>query len=295
MKQAYYSTRVSQSHVNFWTEERYGFDLGVDQCGYEFCDPLHYWEGIRDDYVLHYVLSGTGSFRDKNAGHALTAGMGFLVTPGVWCRWEASRDDPWEYRWVAFSGEKAWQVMHLCGINESNPVFRYDADDFLPRRMRLIYEASKRPYVSDLVMEGHLNLLLSELIEKFPAPAISRGLVANLATVNTALRFIGARYKDDITVDDIAAAAGVERSYLYRLFMKYTCLSPSATLRNVRLEHACNLLKSGAPVATAAYDSGFRDVGYFSKVFKEEKGLMPGEYRAKNHPDDARQWTTGEE
>ncbi|MDR8392885.1 helix-turn-helix domain-containing protein [Aliifodinibius sp. S!AR15-10] len=79
-------------------------------------------------------------------------------------------------------------------------------------------------------------------------------------------------------VEDLASGAGVSRSQLHRKLKKLTGQSSSQFIREIRLEHAMELLK--AEVATAseiAYRVGFSSPAYFGKCFHDYYGFPPGE------------------
>lgn len=279
MQKISFKNPIGTAHTNFWTPERYGFDLGINECGHEICDPSHFWKGTRNVYVLHYVLSGEGSLLWQGKKYHITSKMGFLISPGIECKWSASDNNPWEYRWVAFSGEKAWQIMALCAVNSENPIFHYDKSDFIPERMKQIYEASHIPHISNLLMVGHLNFLLAELIGCFPVSDIHHQELKS-QHVNNAIKYIQLHYKESITVEQIAKVIGLNRSHLYKLFIRYTKTSPREYLLNLRLEQACNLLKeSNLSISKIAFSCGFNDAYYFSRLFKEKKSESPTEYR----------------
>ena len=59
-----------------------------------------------------------------------------------------------------------------------------------------------------------------------------------------------------------------------------TDITPSDLIRKHRLNKAKTLLKSGAAnVAEAAWQVGFKDPSYFSKLYQEEFGEAPGATR----------------
>lgn len=279
-----YENPTGPYHTNFWTPERYGFDLGINECGHEICIPFHYWQGTRDVYVLHYILNGEGTLLWKGQEYHLKKHMGFLVSPDVECKWTADKDNPWEYRWVAFSGEKAWQIMALCSVNADNPIFEYNTSSFIPDRMKQIYESSQIPYVANFQMTGYLNLLLAEFIKRFPISNINQQDLT-VQHVNNALTYIQLHYKEDITVEKIAKIIGINRSHLYKLFIKYTNTSPLEHIQNLRLGHACDMLKnSNLSISKVAFSCGFSDAYYFSRLFKEKNNMSPTEYRDNHQP-----------
>ena len=84
----------------------------------------------------------------------------------------------------------------------------------------------------------------------------------------------------DISVEDLAADMNLSRVQLYRKVKNLTGSSPVELLRTARLNRAYQLLlTSDKSVSEVAYDVGFTAPSYFTKCFKEEFGMLPGDVR----------------
>ena len=92
--------------------------------------------------------------------------------------------------------------------------------------------------------------------------------------------------KNNLTADDLsqgamAEMAGISREYFSRIFKNVTGMNYSKWLNTIRLEKATELLaEDGRTLTEIAMLSGFQSIPSFNRVFREEKGLAPGEYRA---------------
>jgi len=83
----------------------------------------------------------------------------------------------------------------------------------------------------------------------------------------------------DFTHEQLIDAMNTSKSTLYRKIKSLTGLSPSEFVRNIRLKHACIMLKNETGnVSDIAYSVGFNDPKYFSTCFKAEFGVTPREY-----------------
>jgi AraC-like DNA-binding protein/mannose-6-phosphate isomerase-like protein (cupin superfamily) len=95
-------------------------------------------------------------------------------------------------------------------------------------------------------------------------------------------QFINEHFAAAIGRDDIMAAAGVSASSGTALFRSLARLTPMQFLLNVRLNHACELLRTTDKSVTAiAFECGFWDSNYFSLRFHQQIGMTPREYRAR--------------
>ncbi len=91
--------------------------------------------------------------------------------------------------------------------------------------------------------------------------------------------------KNNLTADDLsqgamAQMAGISRDYFSRIFKNITGMNYSKWLNMIRLEKATELLSNKSMSLTeVAMLSGFQSIPSFNRVFHEDKGMSPGEYR----------------
>ena len=108
--------------------------LNVCNTGVQRCEPGYSWgPGVRDHYLIHYVISGSGVYETNGVRHELRAGDLFLSQPDMRIFYQASEDDPWEYCWVGFHGTDAEQLIE-----------RIDLDAPVHVNLRLIAKALRR-------------------------------------------------------------------------------------------------------------------------------------------------------
>ncbi|HEY1873753.1 MAG TPA: AraC family transcriptional regulator [Steroidobacteraceae bacterium] len=100
--------------------------------------------------------------------------------------------------------------------------------------------------------------------------------------LGSAVELLQDRYREELTIAEIAAAVGVHPIHLTRTFRRHLRCTPGEFARFRRLERAASLLvRTAHPLAEVALDSGFADQSHFSRVFTRYFGLPPGEYRAR--------------
>jgi AraC-like DNA-binding protein len=93
------------------------------------------------------------------------------------------------------------------------------------------------------------------------------------------------RYADPLTVDDLAAAAGLSRAYFSREFRRAYGESPHGYLLTRRLERAATLLRTtDRSVADICLSVGLTSIGSFTTSFKRAFGLTPTAYRRRFPP-----------
>ncbi len=129
-----------------------------------------------------------------------------------------------------------------------------------------------------------LHALLGEIQEKRafiaympPSSVQDRKKIVKLKTV---LKYVRENFSQNITLDDMAAVAGLSCKYFCKFFKNETGTTPVNYLMAYRIERAARkLLSSDLSVTQIAYDCGFNDLSYFTKTFKAFKNATPKEYR----------------
>lgn len=92
--------------------------------------------------------------------------------------------------------------------------------------------------------------------------------------------YIKKNFKNKISLDDIADAMHVNRSYLSRLYKNKTGVNLFDAILEYRIEAAKEyLLNMDMKTYEVSEAVGIEDAGYFSKVFKKMTGMSPKEYR----------------
>ena len=94
------------------------------------------------------------------------------------------------------------------------------------------------------------------------------------------LRWMEENYPKRVTLSELASVAGVNERYLCRLFREFTGTTPMDYLNRLRVDRACFEMSVKSRNATeAAYESGFNDPSYFSKVFRKYRAMSPLDFR----------------
>ncbi len=263
---------------SFKTRLRESLGLAVYNTGRQQCEPSYLWgPAVRDHYLIHYVISGSGTLFLGNEQHNITAGDAFLVTPGNLVSYIASKHHPWEYLWVGFHGSDAKGLLMLTDFSAQEPVVRFPDGKRMIDLLEQIYNAQGSAAHQEARMCGHLYLFLAYLIEC--AKKRPNETDASYSYVELAQRYIEHNYSQHLGVDEIASHVGISRSHLYRVFVRHLSLSPNNYVVRFRVAKACALLATPLTIAEVAGSVGFDDPLYFSRVFRSVKGMSPLAYR----------------
>lgn len=103
--------------------------------------------------------------------------------------------------------------------------------------------------------------------------------------IDRALTYIRRNYCKDISLSDAAAHCCISPNYFSLLFKQKTGESFTKYLNRLRIEKAKGLLSQTSLYIYEISDAiGYGDLAYFSKIFKQQTGLSPSEWRTFGAP-----------
>lgn len=261
----------AQSAVAFLVDNPHLNDINPLHCGWhKRLQGRCFGPGVRDHYILHYVLSGKGTYLCGGRSFPLETGQVFLIRPGHLMYYEADTADPWTYSWIGFEGSAAEPLLAACGFSEE----RYTAPlPEMDRFFRGILRWMPEQPVSGVLLCAALYELFSHLQQGGEGYR-----TAPERYVRQAQEYIRANYSRPITVEGIARMLGIDRRYFSRIFTAYAGVSPQEYLINFRMERAEALLGGGlCNVSEAAQSVGYTDVFNFSRMYKRKTGHTAAE------------------
>ena len=266
---------------SYIVDEKGLVSLSVYNVGYQKCDPSYQWgPGIRDHFLIHYIVSGEGHYEVNGTTLHLSAGDSFLVYPNTEITYYADKDNPWEYAWVGFTGSDAAMILQATDFSKDAPVIKNTPDgEYIREKILQIYDARGNEFDHAVEMTGRLYTMLAMFMKN-----VSKKSTANTSQsyVQKGIEYISSNYSYPITVEDIASYVGLSRSHLFRSFESVMGQSPKEYLTDFRIKQACYLLEhSNLSITAIANSIGFDNSLYFSKIFHKQKGLPPKEYRKK--------------
>lgn len=258
-------------------------DFYLCYCGHARCEPLHsYGPAVRPNYLLHYILEGSGVYHVEDQKFSLQKGEGFLIEPNKQTFYQASEEDPWTYLWIGFDGAKCGSCLRSLGLGEGRLTFRCEDGGELLKLVESMLAYNKSDTEADFMLQSLLCRFfacLAKGISREPERRLTKRERENLY-IHQAMEYIRNNYANGITVADVASYVALNRSYLFTLFRRVLGVSPQECLAQFRLTRAKEQLTlTDASVANIAMSCGYQDPQVFSKAFKQQFGITPVKYR----------------
>ena len=276
---------MSNTFFHIFPNENF-IDLGMYQYGYEQCEPGHsFGPATRNHYLFHYVISGTGTLMADNAKgvtqtYSIKSGQGFLIFPGQITTYIADQNLPWEYVWIEFDGLRVKEALDLTELSVNTPVYHSHSKDLREQLMNemlyIVHHAKESPFH----LIGHLYLFLDYLTQSAKSKKLVQSSKMSDYYIKEALNYIEQNFQNNITIEDIAAVCGINRSYFGKIFRNSIGRSPQEFLMNYRMVKATELLKlTSLSIAEIGSAVGYENQLHFSRAFKTIYGVSPREWR----------------
>ena len=265
---------------HMFRDERF-IDLNLYQFGWERTDPCHaYGPHIRNHYLFHYVISGKGKLFANEEVYDIGPRQGFLIVPGQITTYRADEQEPWEYTWLEFDVLRAYESIQAAGISGVKPVYTAAGREAGQRLQDEMLYIVNHGDADPIHLIGHGFLFLEQLA----ACSATRRYFGERRLrdfyMREALSFIDQNYQNDISIEDIAAVCGLNRSYFGKIFRDTVGESPQEYLLHYRMARAAQLLKeTKQPIGEIAPQVGYANQLHFSRAFKNVHGVSPREYR----------------
>ncbi len=255
-------------------------DLGAELLRGRFADFAY---DVHTHDTACFALLTSGAIRIRTAGSEFIARRGDLYAIGAdepHAGWPVDAGG-WTLRTVyvdldilraLIGDERVSRSVMLAG-----PIIR-DAD-----LATMLYDVHRCSEIQGpaLYREERYLAFAARLFERHardaPAPPpVGRESVA----VGRAREYLDQHLDRQVSLPDIAAAAGLPTFQLFRAFSRAIGMTPHAYQRQARIRLAKALIRSGQALSDVAAATGFADQAHLTRRFRRSLGITPGAYRA---------------
>lgn len=235
-----------------------------------------------DVYEIYYLHEGNRSYIIDNRVYDIHAGCVALVPPNVFHK---TLGGDYERTLVSFSYtfmEKCFNRKMIKNLLAcfAEPIYYPDADECV--QLTAILE--KLNNYEEFSEYDEKPILLAELLtilnkhsrsdKEYEPELASGGLLANI------LSYISENYEVINSLDEIAAAFGITKYYLCRIFKSSTGMPVFQYINTLKIQKACGMLfNTEKSITDISFECGFTSQMYFCRVFKQHLGMTPSRYR----------------
>ncbi|MDF2543130.1 MAG: hypothetical protein K0S47_2848 [Herbinix sp.] len=170
------------------------------------------------------------------------------------------------------------QYLSSVGVEHKETIFRsFQLDEITYQnfvgKSDLLLEVADKDETKHFIFQSILSdLLVSGLIQK------NKEHIP--AWLQTAYHLVNRNKNYVEGLDKFVALSGKSQEHFTREFKKYYNMTPSDYINNLRLQEIASLLcTSNSKIIDLVYQSGFNNISYFNRLFRERYGMSPREYR----------------
>ena len=231
--------------------------------------------------IWQYTLEGEGELAFEGRLFRLRPGDAMCLLIPQDHRYRLPEDSSeWKFIYLSLSGSEILRIWKEIS-GRYGPVLKLplERSKSVERAFEIVSTARNKKIRSAY----HASSLAYSFVMSFVDEIeILRFAASESAFVLDAVKFCMDHYAEEITVEDIADAAGYSRSHFTRMFAAVHGISPGRYLREVRLGNAARMLQlESGNVKEIALRCGFPDESYFCKAFRLRYGVTPDLFRKK--------------
>ena len=231
---------------------------------------------IKDNYVLHIVVSGSGVYETSQGSYTFSKGQAFLLWPGMPVNYGVNANSNCAYIWIGLDGEGVEKFLEKTPFNKKKPVIDLIS---VNKMTNIIWDMishkgqNEEKYYLYGKMYEFLQTFLDEIKDKDKIP------IDNKDICDRVIRYIKENL-NDVNITKICKELYIDRTVLFRQFKKKYGISLQEYIYTYRMSVAQNLItqtdKSFKEIAT---ECGYETYMGFCKRFSHFFGMKPSEYR----------------
>lgn len=238
-----------------------------------------------------YVKKGTAAVSVGNSKYTLTQGNGIFINTQVIHRFEAAESVLIPN--IVFSPLLLASEESLIYQKYIQPVLSSaDCQVFLPdipwqkeiidilNSVFLLQESDASCELQTIQLLLALWQIIYENISVVSTDQSCRSDIKEQARLQIMLQYIHENYQNNFTLEELTHLVSLSKSSVLNLFKKYVHMSPIDYAIHYKLKQAAHMLDTTeSSISNIAQSTGFHNVGYFCRKFKDVFKLTPSQYR----------------
>lgn len=166
---------------------------------------------------------------------------------------------------------QGFKVPKACVKDVRNSIERLQQSEGIERLVGFIY------------LLKHLNFISEEIIPLTRTVMLQSQHHDSSIKIVSICKYIQDHFRDDISLDELAEKANLTPQAFCRFFKKSTGKTFITYLNQLRVEEVCRLLVNDkyTGISIIAFNSGFRSLTNFNRVFRTMKGVSPKDFLSK--------------
>lgn len=249
--------------------------LSIVRTFYRRRTDAHFLQSCRDSDTLVFYLAGGHEFTFKNESFLVGAHQVLYLPKNS------------SYKNKRLDIKTSFYQIDFEFLSDST-VSAFDKPIVLSKNESEIFLPLLRDTYTSFTAQDNADLFLCSA-NIFKALSLLKNIADKQNTLNLpidkiapTITFLEEHYAESTSISQLAELSDMSVSNLEKHFIKNFNCSPITYRNKIRLRHAKLLLAGGFSANEAAYNVGFSDVFYFSRIFKKLEGITPSAFAKQN-------------
>ncbi len=232
------------------------------------------------EYVLIYCVEGKGWYTIGSQRYEVEANQYFILPPHLPHAYGADKQNPWTIYWIHYTGQHAAiysqgqeQPQSILPAVNSRISERQHVFEEIFTTLQFNTDDESLRYASSLL---HYYLASMRYLRHYR----HQGIPDSTDLIEAAKHYMHENIERRVTLQQLAHYTGFSPSHFSLLFRQRTGEPPLTYMNHIKIEYACQLLLTTTMrINQICHKIGFDDSYYFSRLFKQIKGVSPQYYR----------------
>lgn len=283
-------------NVKLLTEEEHSPGLRIWRLGLEQREFGHMSFRLEEQLHFLYVERGSMTCQVNQEKETVDAGEGLFINRGNAYRFVSSTGNGCTFLLFAvdtgYAGDGPEGILtekYVMPVAESGDFPYLKLEERVSSREDILAElsyageiAEKKECCYEMELKSAVYRAWSGIYREFVRlnPSLKRSVCRETEKMKKMLSYLHSRYKEKITLGEMAAYSEVSSGEYCRFFKRRMEQTPFEYLQAYRIEQSMpELLEKSGSITEVALRHGFSGSSYYSETFKKEMGCSPGDYR----------------
>ncbi|MCF7944922.1 MAG: AraC family transcriptional regulator [Spirochaetia bacterium] len=232
---------------------------------------------ILNEFQIIYITAGHGTFISNETSYKVLPGTIMLLFPGIKHAYKPDYPVGWTEYWIGFQGNYCKKLMSEGILSNKKPIYYIGFHhNLLLLFKKVIEEAKKQEPLYQYRIGANIIMIIAEFLS-YAKKEVQ--LNQSQEIVEKAKYYFNLHLYEFTDIDSVAEKIGISKSYLCEVFKSYTGMTPYQYFIHEKVNKAKELLEIGdLSIKEVAYNLGFEDQYYFSRLFKKKTGVPPSQW-----------------
>lgn len=235
---------------------------------------------IITESVIIFCYHGSGWLTFGNNREQVTQGMAIFCDMNTSYAYESDINNPWSLYWFHIDGTLSEQLASkLNSVGRACTFKTYNEKELYIILRIILAHLNQSNQLNHYQIAKHYlkGALLQQLNEQ---QTNNKTQNSELDPITIVSNYMMEHINENISLEALCTQANLSKYYFIRFFKNHVGCSPIAYFQKLKIQEACNRLKSSSQSIREISDSlGYNNQYHFSSTFKKEMNISPRTYR----------------